>query len=124
MKKILIVDDDPVVVALAKSRLEAKNFQVILAADGDEGITKAQSENPDLIVMDIMMPKMDGGQAVRILKSNHATRDIPIIFLTSIISKYPQGQEAQGINVDGVNYPTLAKPFDPAVLISEINRWL
>ena len=120
MKKILVVDDDPVIVALVKSRLESHGYEILTATDGQEALQSVQVTKPDLIVMDIMMPNMDGGSAVRILNNNENTKAIPVVFLTAFSSQFPNGSEAQGINVDGRNYPTVAKPFDPDHLIKVI----
>ena len=122
MKKILIVDDDPEVVELVRNRLEANHYEVACAADGQIGIKKAQKEKPDLILMDIMMPNLPGGDAVRLLKSDVATKHIPVIFLTAVTSNLPQGKEANGINVEGQYYPAIAKPFKSEILLFEIER--
>jgi len=81
-RKILIVDDNVDFITVLKTRLEANNYVVSYAYNGDEGIEKAKKESPDAILLDVMMPKMDGYTAVRMLKSNDLTRDIPIIILT------------------------------------------
>ncbi len=122
MKRILIVDDDAGIIAVLKSFLEGEDFEVLTAKDGSEAIPIVQTCSPNLIIMDIMMPKMDGGQAVRILKNDPKTESIPVLFLTGVMSNHPQGNEAAGINVDGVNYPTLAKPFDLQTLLDQINK--
>ena len=122
MKKILIVDDDPEVVELVRNRLEANHYEVASAADGQIGIKKAQKEKPDLILMDIMMPNLPGGDAVRLLKSDVATKHIPLIFLTAVTANIPQGEEGRGINVDGQYYTAIAKPFKPEKLLFEIGR--
>ena len=122
MKKILIVDDDPEVVELVRNRLEANHYEVASAADGQIGIKKAQKEKPDLILMDIMMPNLPGGDTVRLLKADLATKHIPVIFLTAVTSNMPQGQEAKGINVDGQFFIAIAKPFKSEKLLFEIRR--
>ena len=122
MKKILIVDDDLEIVDLVQTRLEANHYEVVTAADGHQAIKKAQEQKPDLIVMDIMMPNLPGGDAVRLLRSNVATKHIPVIFLTAIMSGKPKGVEEKGINVDGQYYTALSKPFKPEKLLSEIKK--
>ena len=122
MKKILVVDDEPDVVELVQNRLEANNYKVISAVDGEEGIRKARQQKPDLIVMDIMMPNMLGGDAVRLLMSDVTTKHIPIIFLTGVMSNILQDEEAKGVNVDGQFFPAMAKPFKPEKLLLEIKR--
>jgi len=122
MKKILVVDDEQDIVDLVKNRLEANNYDVIFASDGSEGIKKAQQHKPDLIVMDIMMPNMPGGDAVRILRTDEKTKHIPILFLTGIVADMHKGSETQGVNVDGQFYAALAKPFKAEKLLLEIRK--
>ena len=122
MKNILVVDDDPGIIDVIKNRLEANNYNVITASNGEEGIKRAQSGRPDLIIMDIMMPKMQGGDAVRLLKGDNKTKYIPILFLTAVTANLPQGTEDRGINVDGQYYPAIAKPFKAEKLFFEIKR--
>ena len=122
MKKILIVDDDPEVIELVRNRLEAHLYEVVSATDGETGVKMAKKEKPELILMDIMMPNLSGGEAVRLLKSDAATKYIPVIFLTAVTSNLPQGQEANGINVEGQYYPAIAKPFKSEILLFEIER--
>lgn len=119
MKKILlVVDDEPDIVKVVKVRLESNNYTVISASDGREGIAKAQQHQPDLIIMDILMPNLSGGDAVKILKDDAATRHIPIIFLSALTPDRPQGK----VNVDGKFYTTIAKPFEYIELLAEIKK--
>ncbi len=116
MKRILIVDDDPGIVDLIKNRLENDHYEVICADDGSQGIKQAKEQKPDLIIMDILMPKMPGGEAVRLLRRDVKTEHIPIIFLTAVTGG------VTGINVDGQFYTAIAKPFEPAELLFEIKK--
>ena len=125
MKRILIVDDDLDIVNLVKNRLENNHYEVIVANDGSQGIKQAQEQRPDLIIMDILMPLMPGGDAVRLLKTDVKTKHIPIIFLTAVIANIPRGGpgvDEKGINVGGQFYPAIAKPFEPAQLLFEIKK--
>ncbi len=124
MKKILVVDDDPDIVELVKNRLEANNYAVISASDGKEGIKKAQQQKPDLIVMDIIMPNMSGGDAARLLQVDAATKHIPIIFLTAVTANVSQGEEAPGVNVDGKFFKAIAKPFKAEFLLKKVKELL
>lgn len=124
MKRILVVDDDADIVELVKNRLEDNNYEVIFANSGDEGIRKAQHNKLDLIIMDIMMPEMSGGDAVRVLRSSKDTKNIPILFLTAVTSAIPQGNEFKGVNVDGEFYTAVAKPFTSEKLLLEVNKML
>jgi len=81
--KILMVEDNEMNVNMLSRRLQKRGYQVITAGDGNEGHAMARSENPDLILMDISLPGMDGWEVTRLLKSNEATRHIPIIALTA-----------------------------------------
>jgi CheY-like chemotaxis protein len=123
-KKILVVDDEPAIVKVLSTRLESNGYQVITAVDGKEGIKEAKLQKPDLIVMDIMMPNLTGGDAVRILKLDNITKDIPIIFLTAVTANMPQGAENTGVNVDGKFFTAIAKPFESKILLLEIKKLL
>ena len=81
--KILLVEDNETNRDLLRRRLERKGYLVICAEDGEQGYSLAHSEKPDLVLMDISLPGMDGWQVAQLLKSNHATRHLPIIVLTA-----------------------------------------
>ena len=122
MKTILVVDDKADIVELVKSRLEANHYKVIVASDGNEGIKQAKQHKPDLIVMDIMMPNMSGGEAVKVLKSDAGTQHIPVVFLTAVGSSVREGEEPGRVYVDGQFFPAISKPFKPEKLLSEIKK--
>ncbi len=82
-KKILIVDDDPDLVHIFSLNLKRRGYQVATASDGEEGLAKVRSEKPDLIMVDIKMPKMDGYSFVRQLKQDEGSKKIPVIVLTA-----------------------------------------
>jgi CheY-like chemotaxis protein len=82
-RKILVIDDEPDVREMLKERLEANGYTIVIAVDGEDGLQKVDQESPDLIVLDIMMPKMDGYTFVRELKAKQLERPIPIIMLTA-----------------------------------------
>ena len=86
MKKALLVEDHPDLLEILTWQMEAMGFSVIAANNGKEGVKKAIEENPHLILMDIMMPGMDGREATRIIRSNSETQDIPILAAT-VLSK-------------------------------------
>ena len=86
-KTILTVDDEERVLQLINDILSTKGYDVLTAASGKEAIRKSKKSLPDLIVMDIMMPDIDGAEAVKLLKEDPATKDIPILFLSGIIMK-------------------------------------
>jgi len=100
-----------------KMRFEKSGYQVILAFDGEEGVEKTRSEQPDLIIMDIAMPKLDGYTAVKIIKKAEATKHIPIIMLTG------KDQMKELFIVEGVN-EYVVKPFDYDELVKMVKRLL
>ena len=83
MPKILLVEDNEMNRDMLSRRLQRKGYAVVMAHDGEHGLELAKSENPDLILMDISLPKMDGWQATRLLKGNPETKGIPVIALTA-----------------------------------------
>jgi CheY-like chemotaxis protein len=116
-KRILICDDDPVILRLLQVNLELEGYEVLSAHHGEEAVRVALAENPDLVILDIMMPRMDGYQAVKEIKSNEATRDIPVVFLSA---KAQQADIEKGRAYGVTDY--LTKPFDPTELLEIIER--
>ncbi len=92
-KRILVVDDEPDIVAVVKFTLENRGFEVITAYDGKEGLDKAKTFKPDIIILDVLMPKMYGNTLVAELENNDDTKNIPIIFLSCLVDSnttYPK----------------------------------
>jgi len=116
-KKILVVDDDKIMLKMLDKSLSGNGFSLAQAANGKDAVFIAKTWQPDLIVLDIMMPEMDGCEAAEILKRDPNTKDIPIIFLTSLLSK---AEEDKSSGCPGRTY--LAKPFDEPKLLEEIRR--
>lgn len=106
-QKILVVDDEIDNVILLDKRLKALGYEVICAYDGDEAIEKVEKENPDLILLDIMMPKKDGFEVLKILRENEKTKSIPVIMLTA---KADVSDKVKGLETGAIDYVT--KPFD------------
>jgi DNA-binding response OmpR family regulator len=118
-KKILLVDDEVELVEMIKMRLEANGYDVITAYDGLEALSKARSENPDLILLDLMLPKMDGYKVCRTLKFDEKYKHIFIIMFTA----RAQGEdEKMGKEVGADRY--IVKPFEPQKLIAKIKELL
>ena len=118
-KKILVVDDERDLVETLVFRLEALGYAVLTAYNGQEGLDKARTEKPDLILLDVMMPVMDGYQVCRMLKFDEEFKSIPIIMLTA------RGQDKDkktGSDVGADDYVT--KPFDSADLTARIKKFL
>jgi DNA-binding response OmpR family regulator len=83
-KKILVVDDEANLVEIIRMRLKQEGYDVITAADGEEGLKKARAEKPDLVLLDVTMPKMSGEQVLKELKSGEETKAIPVIMITGM----------------------------------------
>ena len=83
-KTILVVDDDHEFIAVLESMLKGRGYGVLTASNGEEAIEKAKHHHPDLILMDVEMPRMEGDEAAMIIKGDAATKDIPILFLTGL----------------------------------------
>ncbi len=116
-KQILVVEDVPESLTLLRIRLEASGYEVIGASDGEEGLKKARELHPDLIILDIMLPKMDGFTVCRFLKYDVEYENIPIIMLTA---RGEQKDRALGKEVGADMY--LVKPFDGTKLIQAIEK--
>ena len=117
LKKILIVDDEADVVEALETRLKAQNYSVILARSGREALAKVKETRPDLIILDIMMPGMDGTEVGHVLKNDKSTKDTPIIFLTALQTKKDEEKGAE-IGRDTV----FAKPFEFHKLLAKIKQ--
>ena len=118
-KKILIVDDEQDMLYAVKLQIEANNYEVLTAVDGQEALEKARKENPDLIILDLMLPKVDGYKVCRMLKFDKKYKAIPIIMFTARAQK---GDEQLGYEVGADAY--VAKPFDPEKLLRKIKELL
>lgn len=118
--KILFVDDDPLMPALFRRPLEQAGYELLAAADGRQALDLAAREQPQVIIMDIMMPEKDGLSALRELKRLEATKAIPVIMITSHSEYQVCRQESEG---SGAAF-FLTKPFGPAKLLAEIQRLL
>ncbi len=121
-KKILVVDDEPDFVKIILARLKNNGYEAISAANGKEAIKEAQLHKPDLIVMDIMMPDMDGTDAVRLLHADVKTENIPIIFISGAMVNIPENEGTRQATINGKLYTAIAKPFTAEKLLSEINK--
>ena len=118
-EKILNIDDSPTVQRLIEMILSSQGYQVVLASDGEEGIAKAKSERPALILVDFVMPKMNGYQVCKTLKDDPEFRDTPIILVTSKGDKVG----SKFVDVLGIS-EYFTKPFQPEELLSKIREVL
>jgi DNA-binding response OmpR family regulator len=121
-KYVLIVDDDPDMVETVGMMLESKGYEVGKAYDGIEGEQAIQKRRPDLLVLDVMMPRKNGYVLCAELKKNKKTRDIPVILLTAVGQAVPSTaySHAEGMATDAEDY--IAKPVDAKVLVESIER--
>lgn len=118
-RRILIADDDPVILRLIQVNLELEGYEVLTANNGQEAVDVAMAERPDLVILDIMMPRLDGYQACERLKSDDTTKEIPVIFLSA---KAQQGDIEKGRSFGVAAY--LTKPFDPTELLEVVEQHL
>lgn len=118
-KRILIVEDEIDLVEMIQSRLEGQGYEVIVAYDGQDGLQKARCERPDLIILDIMLPKIEGYKICRMLKFDHNFMHIKVVILTA---RSQERDKSIGIDMGADIY--LTKPFDADVLLEHINKLL
>ena len=119
-KTVLIVDDEGDVLMMLQKGLKAEGYRVLTADNGRDALTIAQKRRPDAIVLDVMLPDMDGGLVANELAEIQQTKDIPIIFLTALISKKEEKRYGQMVG----SHPTLAKPYEIHDLVEQIERSL
>ena len=119
MKTILLVDDEPDFVEVTKMRLEANNFDVITARDGKEGLETARREKPDLILLDVMMPDMDGFRVLSKLRRSPETQEIPVIMLTA---KGESKSIFKAKDMGSTDY--LIKPCDSEELLRWVKKYV
>ena len=109
--RVLVIDDEAPIRLLCRVNLEAEGMEVLEAADGPSGLEKARAELPDVILLDVMMPGLDGWRVAEELLDDDRTEEIPIVFLTA---RAELRDRARGIDLGGVDYVT--KPFNPVEL--------
>ncbi len=109
--RVLVIDDESPIRLLCRVNLEAEGMEVLEAADGPSGLDKARVERPDVILLDVMMPGLDGWRVAEELLDDLRTEEIPIVFLTA---RAELRDRARGIDLGGVDYVT--KPFNPVEL--------
>ncbi|MET3522129.1 adenylate/guanylate cyclase domain-containing protein [Mesorhizobium abyssinicae] len=117
--RILAVDDTPENLEILRMRLEANGYEVATAADGEEGLARARELTPDLILLDIMMPKLDGISVVRMLKHDQSLRSIPVVLVTA---KADTRDLVEGLDAGGDDY--LTKPFEHRALLARVRSML
>lgn len=118
-KRILIIDDETDIVEILRARLEAEGYEVSCASDGHEALGKIPAEKPDLILLDVMMPKLNGYQLCRELKKREETKGIPVIMLTA---RTQESDKFWGRDCGADAY--LTKPYKPEELLDKIRSLL
>jgi Response regulators consisting of a CheY-like receiver domain and a winged-helix DNA-binding domain len=119
MTRVLIIDDEAPIRLLCRVNLEAEGMEVMEASDGEKGIELARRERPDVILLDVMMPRLDGWDVAQALVGDALTKEIPIAFLTA---RAEVRDRARGLDIGGVEYVT--KPFNPLELAPLIENLL
>jgi DNA-binding response OmpR family regulator len=117
-RTVLVVDDDPVIVTLLRVNFEMEGYTVLTACDGEEGVATARRERPDVVLLDVMMPRLDGINAARALRADPLTASSPILLVSA---KAQAGDVALGLEVAD-DYVT--KPFEPLDLLDRVARLL
>lgn len=116
MKKVLVVDDDKNICELLKLYLQKEGFETFFAYDGSQAVTSAKENNPDIIILDVMMPVINGWEACKLIRQ---FTDVPIIMLTALDTTE---NKVQGLNIGADDY--IVKPFEPVEVIARINAHL
>ena len=118
-KKILMVEDEPDIREAVAASLESRGYTVVMAADGEEALHKVKSEKPNLVLLDIVMPRVDGWQVLKAIRSDEATRELPVVMLTALreTSSLIESQSQKATDY-------LMKPFDIEKLLIFINRYI
>ncbi|MEW6376190.1 MAG: response regulator [Thermodesulfobacteriota bacterium] len=118
-RKILVTEDSPTILEILKSVLEEEGYEVITAMDGHQALELARNEKPDLMILDLMLPKIDGYKVCRMLKFDEKYKNIPIIMLTA---RTKESEENLGKEVGADAY--IRKPFQPEMIIDKIRELL
>ncbi len=123
-KKILVVDDDPDLVEAASLILKARQYEVVAAYGGVEGLEKVKTERPDCIVLDVMMPDKDGYAVCKELKADPALRDIPVLLLTAVVSHIATTRYSHQMGLETEADDYIDKPVEPDELVKRIEALL
>jgi DNA-binding response OmpR family regulator len=116
---VLVVDDDPVIVRLLEVNFEMEGFEVLSAVDGMDGVERCRQHQPDIVVSDVMMPKLNGLELCVALKADDSTKHIPVVLLSA---KAQVSDIRAGLDAGADDYVT--KPFEPLDLIDRVNKLL
>lgn len=120
MAKILIVEDDPFLLKMYSKKLQIEGFEVEIAKDGEEGLIKLKSFKPDLVLMDVMLPKLNGIEAIEMAKADPTTKNIPILVLSNLSSTV---DSETAVKKGAVGY-LIKSDFTPSQVIEKIKEYL
>ncbi|OGX04631.1 MAG: hypothetical protein A3G87_08310 [Omnitrophica bacterium RIFCSPLOWO2_12_FULL_50_11] len=118
MKRILVIEDEPQLAEVLGENLREDGYEVVLAGNGQEGLRKVQLTKPDLIILDVVMPKMDGAETYAHLQDSEKTKHIPVIFLTGLKTKVDDFMLGQEVGTHTI----FSKPFDHEELLGTIRE--
>jgi|CXWL01.1.fsa_nt_gi two-component system alkaline phosphatase synthesis response regulator PhoP len=120
----MIIDDDKDLPVLVKAILVQNGYRASIFHDAESAIKDVKKKKPDLILMDFMLPGMNGAEAIKEIRKDSVNKDIAVIFLTGLVSTKDSDLKESGINVDGLKYQTLGKPFDIKELLALVKGML
>ena len=123
-KKVLVVDDDQELLELIGKTLSNEGLDPVMVTTAEDAMDKAKTEAPDLILIDIILPDMEGPEAVRALSQDPLTKKIPVIFLSGIVTRKETGDASSEVLVGQRRYKALSKPFSSKELMAEIRKTL
>ncbi|NTW22336.1 response regulator [Candidatus Falkowbacteria bacterium] len=118
--KILIIEDDSFLLTMYATKFELENFQVVTAEDGEKGLKLAQKELPDIILLDVLLPKLNGFEVLKALKENSETKDIKVLLLTNLSQR---GEVQQGLALGAIDYLIKAH-YMPSEVVDKVNKIL
>ncbi|MDP2653154.1 MAG: response regulator [Candidatus Omnitrophota bacterium] len=122
-RKILIIDDEPHVLKLCSLILSREGYQVVEASNGAEAIAKVEKDPPDLIIVDLMLPDMNGAEIIQAIREKHSCR-APVLFLTAMITRAEEVAKDLDIKVQDVSYQVMAKPLDQTKFLELVKKQL
>jgi len=121
--RILLIDDDKDLCHLTKTTLTKNGYEVVAFHEAEAGIKYAKNSKPNLILMDVMLPGMNGAEAVRALKTDPQLKNVPVVFLTALVAGEETNLEEMGLNVNGLHYQTLGKPYEIEKLLEVVKKF-
>ena len=124
MSRIILIDDDQDLPELTRSFLVNEGYEVLIFHEAEPAIAEIKRHKPDLILMDVMLPGINGAEAIQEIRKDPQLRNIPVIFLTGLVSSQDKDLMEIGINVAGLKYKILAKPYEGKELLELVENML